>query len=275
MNRQCASSISPVRLIYTIKNNRNLIHILIKREFIGRYQGTVIGFLWSFFNPILMLSVYTFVFSEVFKARWVGGSGSKTEFAMILFVGLLLFNFFSECVNRAPNLIIGNPNYVKKVVFPLEIIALVMLGVALLHFLIGLFVWVIFYIFLFGLPPSTIFFLPIVILPLVLFTLGLTWFLASVGVYLRDISQVIGMLTIVLMFMSPIFYPVSALPEEYRELMLINPITAVVEQSRNIMVWNLPPSWQILTAQLGASCAIAVFGYAWFQLTRKGFADVV
>lgn len=233
------------------------------------------GLLWSFFNPILMLAVYTFVFSVVFKARWVGGSDSKTEFALVLFTGLMVFNLFSECVNRAPNLVLGNVNYVKKVVFPLEILPVVSLGSSAFHLLISLVVWLIFYLIFFGIPHATIVILPLVLLPLVLMTLGLGWLLASLGVYLRDVTQIIGVVTTVLMFLSPIFYPTIALPEQYRPFMQISPLTLVVEQTRDVMIWGKGLDWNIWTMYLLVSSIMTWLGFAWFQKTRKGFADVL
>ena len=230
-------SISPVEMCASLWRNRSLAAALVKREIIGRYRGSVLGILWSFFNPIFMLIVYTFVFSVVFKARWNTGSDSKTEFALVLFAGLIVFNLFAECFNRAPSLILSNVNYVKKVVFPLEILPWVALGSALFHTFISLGVWLIAYLILFGMPHPTVLFLPLVILPLLLLIMGLTWGLASLGVYLRDVSQLIGLFTTVLMFLSPIFYPASALPEQYRHLLLFNPLNAGhrASQRRNVL----------------------------------------
>ena len=275
MNPHAAKSISPFTLYQSLKTNRNLIYSLVKREVVGRYRGSVMGLLWSFFNPVLMLAVYTFVFSMVFKARWVGGSESKTEFALVLFAGLMVFNLFSECVNRAPGLILGNVNYVKKVVFPLEILPVVALGSAAFHLLISLIVWLIFYLVFFGVPQATILLLPLVLLPFVLMTLGLSWLLASLGVYLRDVSQIIGLVTTVLMFLSPIFYPIIALPEKYRPFMQISPLTFVVEQTRDVMIWGNTMDWRLWAFYLLLSSLIAWLGFAWFQKTRKGFADVL
>ncbi len=275
MNPHAARAISPLALCRSLKSNWNLIYNLIKREVIGRYRGSAMGLLWSFFNPVLMLTVYTFVFSVVFKGRWVGGSDSKTEFALVLFAGLMVFNLFSECVNRAPGLILGNINYVKKVVFPLEILPVVALGSAIFHFLISLIVWFIFYLIFFGVPQTTILLLPVVLLPLVLITLGLSWLLASLGVYLRDISQIIGVITTVLMFLSPIFYPIAALPEEYRRFMQISPLTFIVEQARDLMIWGNNLDWSAWAVYFLLSTLIAWLGFAWFQKTRKGFADVL
>lgn len=268
-------SISPREMAASFWRNRSLAQALTKREVIGRYRGSALGILWSFFNPVFMLVVYTFVFSVVFKARWAGGSDSKTEFALVLFAGLLVFNLFSECVTRAPGLVLSNVNYVKKVVFPLEILPVVSLGAALFHAAVSLGVWLIFFFLFLGTPPLSALLLPIVILPLVLFTMGLSWFLASLGVYLRDVAQFIGIITTALMFLSPIFYPVSALPADYQPLLLLNPLTPVIEQVRNVLIWGKMPDWYFYAGYLAASTLIAWLGFAWFQKTRKGFADVL
>lgn len=268
-------STSPAKILTTLWCNRSLVLMMIQREVMGRYRGSLMGILWSFFNPIFMLAVFTFVFSVVFKARWSTGSESKTEFALILFAGLIIFNLFSECINRAPTLIISNANYVKKVIFPLEILPWVTLGSVLFHAAISLAVWLIAYTIFFGLPHITVLLFPIIILPLLLFILGLTWALASLGVYLRDVTQVIGIVTTVLMFLSPIFYPISAIPKEYQPLLLLNPLAPTIEQAREILFWGRTPDWFIFSALLAGAMLIAWLGFAWFQKTRKGFADVL
>jgi lipopolysaccharide transport system permease protein len=268
-------SSSPLEMVRSFWRNRGLIWALTKREVLGRYRGSVMGILWSFFNPLLMLGVYTFVFSTVFKARWAGGSDSKTEFALLLFAGMLVFGIFSECVNRAPSLILSNPNYVKKVVFPLEILPIVSLGAALFHLLVSLLVWVLFYMVAFGVPKSGILMLPIALFPFAIFVLGLSWLLAALGVYLRDISQFVGVVVMALMFLSPIFYPLSALPEGYREVVALSPITAAVDQARDLMFWGKPLAWGSWSVYLVISLVIGWLGFAWFQQTRRGFADVI
>lgn len=268
-------SSSPREMIATAWRNRGLIRALVKREVLGRYRGSALGILWSFFHPVFMLAVYTFVFSVVFKARWSGGSDSKTEFALVLFAGLIIFNLFSECVSRAPSLILANANYVKKVVFPLEILPLVSLGSALFHTLVSFGVWLLFYLIFFGLPKATLILFPLVLIPLLFFTMGLSWLLASLGVYLRDVGQIIGLTVTVLMFLSPIFYPVSALPEEYRILLNLNPLTLVIEQARDVLVWGKPLDPLVFIAYAIVSYFVAWLGFAWFQKTRKGFADVL
>lgn len=268
-------SISPREMTASLWRNRGLIKALVRREVLGRYRGSFMGILWSFFNPVFMLAVYTFVFSVVFKARWSGGTESRTEFALVLFAGLIVFNLFAECVNRAPGLILANVNYVKKVVFPLEILPWVALGSALFHGLISLGVWLLAHCILFGVPHATVLFLPLIALPLVLFIMGLAWGLAALGVYLRDVSQFIGIVTTTLMFLSPIFYPVDALPEAYRGLLYLNPLTPAIEQTRDVLFWGRSPDFAMLLIYLLASAAIAWLGFAWFQKTRKGFSDVL
>lgn len=275
MNPHAAPSTSLLALGRSIQFNKSLILNLVKREILGRYRGSVMGMLWSFVNPVLMLTVYTFVFSVVFKARWSGGTGSKTEFALVLFAGLMIFNLFAECINRAPSLILNNVNYVKKVIFPLELLPLVSLGSAGFHFVVNFGVWLVFYLVFFGLPPVTIFWLPLVLVPFLLIIVGFSYVLASLGVYIRDVVQMIGVLTTVLMFMSPIFYPVDALPAQYHALMYINPVTFVVEQARTVMIFGGSMKWASWGIQLLVSMMIAWIGFAWFQKTRKEFADVI
>lgn len=268
-------SISPKEMYVSFWRNRSLIKSLVMREVIGRYRGSVMGILWSFINPIFMLAVYTFVFSVVFKARWGSGSSSKTEFALVLFSGLIVFNFFAECINRAPSLVLANVNYVKKVVFPLEILPWISIGSSLFHGAVSLLVWLLAYTVIFGAPHLTVLLMPLIIVPLLLFTIGISWALASLGVFLRDVAQFVGLATTVLMFLSPIFYPTTALPARYRHLLFLNPMTPAIEQTQGFLYWGTMPDWQIIAIYLVISSAIAWIGFAWFQKTRKGFADVV
>lgn len=266
---------SPKEMLATVWRNRYLIKTSIHREVVGRYRGSAMGLLWSFFHPLFMLSIYTLVFGEIFKARWDGGSGSKTEFALILFLGLIVFNIFGESVNRAPGLILGKRNYVKKVVFPLEILALVSIGSALFNAAVSLVVWLMAYIFLIGVPHWTIIYLPLVVLPLLLFTLGISWGLASIGVYLRDVSQVVGIITTALLFLSSVFYSSERLPKKFQLIMKFNPLSTVIEQIRDILYWGRFPNLDLLCVYFFCSVVVAWLGFAFFQKTRKGFADVV
>jgi lipopolysaccharide transport system permease protein len=268
-------STSPRAMVRSLWHNRNLIRVLVVREVAGRYRGSVLGILWSFFNPVFMLAVYTFVFSVVFKARWGTAGESRAEFALILFTGLLIFNLFAECINRAPSLILGNANYVKKVVFPLEILPWVTFGAALFHTLVSLGVWLLFSLAVLGAPPATMLLFPLILAPLALLVMGLSWFLASLGVFLRDVAQIVGVMTTVLMFLTPIFYPVSAIPEPYRSLLYLSPLTFIVEQGRNVLIFGSGLAWGRLGLLTGLALVVAWLGFAWFQKTRKGFADVL
>lgn len=268
-------SANPIKMLTNLYHNRELIRASVKRDILGRYRGSILGLLWSFFTPLFMLGVYTFVFSSVFNARWGTESDSKAEFALILFAGLLVFNLFSECINRAPGLILQNVNYVKKVVYPLEILPFVSLLSAFFHTIISLGVWLLAYVFVYGIPHATVLYFPLIILPFLFFLMGLSWALAALGVYLRDISQITGVITTALMFLSPIFYPVTALPEKFQHLILFNPLVTIIEQIRGVLYFATPPEFGRLAIYWGVTLFIAWLGFFIFQKTRKGFSDVL
>ncbi len=247
-----------------------------KREVLGRYKGSIMGLVWSLLNPVFMLTVYTFVFSVVFKARWgIEGDESRTQFAVVLFVGMIVHGLLAEVLNRAPGLILSNVNYVKKVVFPLEILPVISMGAALFHSVISLGVLLAAFLLFNGYLHWTAIFIPIVLAPLVILTLGLAWILASLGVFLRDVGQTIGIITMVMMFLAPVFYPVTAVPEEIRPWVMANPLTFIIEQAREVLIWGRLPDWSGLGFYTTSAIATAWAGYAWFQKTRKGFADVI
>ena len=262
-------------IVSSLWRHRFLIWQMTKREVIGRYRGSVMGLMWSFLNPVLMLAVYTFVFTVVFNARWGTESNSKGEFAIVLFAGMIVHGLFAECANRAPGLILNNVNYVKKVVFPLEILPWVTLGSALFHAGVSFAVLLIFYAVTHSSLNWTAIFLPALLLPLALLTMGVAWFLASVGVFVRDVGQTIGIVTTIMLFLSPVFYPVSALPEQLRLLLLLNPLTFVIEQVRSVLIWGNMPDWIGLAVYSLCSVAVAWTGFFCFQKMRKGFADVL
>ncbi len=260
-----------------LKKQRQLVLHMIKREVTGRYRGSLLGLLWSLVTPMLMLAIYTFVFSVVFKVRMdqVGGIDSKFEFALLLFAGLIVFNLFSDCLSRAPTLILNNVNYVKRIIFPLEILPWVTLGAALFHATIS---YCVLFVFLLAVGQTiswTVLLLPVVLLPFLLLIMGLSWLLASIGVFIRDITQFIGLILTMLLFMSPIFYPVSALPEPVRDYLFLNPLTFIIEQSRAVILFGQLPEWQGMMIYYVAGILTAWAGLLWFQKTRKGFADVL
>lgn len=270
-----AESGSTLEVLQSLWRHRRLILALASRDVAARYRGSVGGLLWSFFNPVLMLVVYTFVFSVVFRARWGEGSESRLEFALVLFSGLIVFNVFADCVTRSPDLIRSHANYVRKVVFPLEVLPFVLLASALFHASISLLAWFAFSVFVFGSPPASIVFLPLVLLPTALLAAGASFLLASLGAYLRDVSQVVGIATAALLFLSPIFYPVAALPESYRGWIYLNPLTIAVEAGRDVLIWGQMPDWRVMGAYVVLTALAAWAGLTWFRKTRPGFADVV
>ena len=275
-NPHQAQPTSLFSLIRLLGKNKHLIYQMVEREVVGRYRGSVFGLAWSFFNPILMLVIYTFVFSVVFKSRWGSSSSeSKTEFALTLFAGMIVFNLFAEAISRAPSLIVERINYVKKVVFPLEILPVVNLGSAFFHAIVSFIVLIFSIAVINGQIYWTIIFLPLVLLPLIFLILGISWFLASLGVYVRDVGQFIGVMMTILMFLSPVFYPISALPSEFQAWMLVNPLSFIIEQTRIILIAGETPDLIGLGVYFFAALFTMLVGFSWFQKTRKGFADVL
>ena len=275
MNPHATASASPMGAVRSLWANRQLIARMGQREIIGRYKGSAMGLAWSFITPLFMLAIYTFVFSVVFQARWGTSEESKTQFAVVLFAGLIVHTLFSDVINRAPQLVLGNVNYVKKVVFPLEILPVVQLLSATFHALVSVVVLIAAQLVFQGSLPITALLLPVVLLPFLLLTLGLAWCLASLGVFVRDVGQTISLITSVMLFMSPVFFPVQSLPPALQPWMHLNPLTFVIEQVREVVVWGRLPDWQGLAVYSLASIAAAWLGFAWFQKTRKGFADVL
>lgn len=275
MNPHATASASPMGAVRSLWANRQLIARMGQREIIGRYKGSAMGLAWSFITPLFMLAIYTFVFSVVFQARWGTSEESKTQFAVVLFAGLIVHTLFSDVINRAPQLVLGNVNYVKKVVFPLEILPVVQLLSATFHALVSVVVLIAAQLVFQGSLPITALLLPVVLLPFLLLTLGLAWWLASLGVFVRDVGQTISLVTSVMLFMSPVFFPVQSLPPAMQPWMHLNPLTFVIEQVREVVVWGRLPDWQGLAVYSLASIATAWLGFAWFQKTRKGFADVL
>lgn len=257
------------------RSNRGLAGTLIRRAIEERYRGSLLGVLWAFLTPVFMLVVFTFVFGVVFQSRWGGGTGSTIEFAIILFAGLTTFTLFAEVVGSAPGLVAGQPNLVKKVVFPLEILPLVSLGGAVFQAGIAFAVLLALQIgFGSGFHLAT-FAVPVLLLPLCLFALGLAWFLAALGVYVRDVAQIIQPVMTALMFLSAVFFPLSALPEWIRPAMAFNPLVSAIEAVRNALVFGTLPALESLLAGIAAGLLAAMLGLLFFRNVRHGFADVL
>jgi len=273
---QGARPVYPSMIIRSFWNNRYLIWQMTKREVVGRYRGSVMGLLWSFITPLLMLGVYTFVFGIIFPSR-VGSqaSGSMGDFAAFLFAGLIVHSLFSECVTRAPGLILANVNYVKKVVFPLESLPWMTVGSALFHAVISVLVLLVFYAVTHVVLHWTVLLLPLILLPFVLMVMGFSWFLASLGVFVRDVGQAIGIVATAMLFLSPVLYTLDSIPAQWRDFLFLNPLTFIIEQMRSILLRGDAPDWFGLALYTAVSVLVAWLGLFWFQKTRRGFADVL
>lgn len=252
-----------------------LVQQLTRRAVTGRYRGSVFGIAWTLVVPLFMLAVYTFVFGSVLRVRWGGAQQNNLDFASVLFAGMILHGMLSECLARAPSLITGNVQFVKKVVFPLEILPWVSVLTALFQAAVSLAILVLYLGFTQFELHWTVIFVPVVVLPLLIVALGASWGLAALSVYLRDIGQLIGILITVLLFLSPIFYPIDALPVQLRELIYLNPLTLIVEQLRDVVIWGRPPDAGPLALYYAVALVLALIGYQLFQRLRPGFADVV
>jgi lipopolysaccharide transport system permease protein len=276
MNPHARPPVSLASLVSSLRGHRELIVQLTRREVVGRYRGSVMGLLWSLLNPILLLAMYTFFFSVVFKARWGGSEGtSRADFALLIFVGMIVHGLLAETLVRAPTLIISNVSYVKKIVFPLEVLPVVSIGAALFHAGVSLLVLAAALLVLHGSVPWTWLLVPLVLLPFVVLALGLAWILASLGVFLRDIAHPIGFVMTVLLFASPVFYPVSVLPPSLQAWAALNPLTFPIEQARRVLIDGQLPRADGLALYSTAALLVAWTGYAWFQKTRRGFANVL
>jgi lipopolysaccharide transport system permease protein len=267
--------IDPLSPYRALVRNFGLVVQMAKRDVAQRYRGSFMGLFWSFFNPLLMLAIYTFVFGVIFKARWNTQVTNHIAFAVIMFTGMNISTMFSECASKASTLIVDNTNFVKKVVFPLESLSWSVLGAALFHLLISTIALLVIELIAVHHIPWTVVLFPIVIAVFLPFVAGTVWLLASLGVFLRDIKQAVIIITSALMFLAPIFYPMSMIPERYRILLYMNPLTVIAMASQNVLFFGRMPRWDHLALYAFLACLFAWAAFAWFQRTRKGFADVI
>ncbi len=268
-------SATPLALLRSAPSRAGLIWQFARRELSGRYRGSLIGFGWAILNPLLLLAIYTFVFSVVFRIRWDGPVNDRFGFALVVYAGMIVHGFFAECILRAPSLMLDNRNLVKKVVFPLEVLPWSVLAVAGFHLLVGAMLIAIAVLVTTGALPASLAALPLIVAPLALVTLGFIYAFAALGVYLRDLNQVVGFFALTLLFLSPIFYPVSAVPVDWRWVITLNPIAHFIEMTRGVMIYGTWPPLPALAAMWAAGAFVAWLGFFWFQKTRKGFADVL
>jgi len=255
---------------------RDLLRQLIIRNIQLRYKGTAMGLIWMVVTPLMMLAVYTFVFSVVFKARWGTDFGdSKVAFALIIFCGMAVFNIFSESIIGSVNCISGNPNYVKKVVFPLEILPVSLVFSSMFFGLVSLAILLTGVVAFLHTLSMTVICLPLILIPLFLLSCGISWFVASLGAYIRDLTHIVGIVIQVLFFMTPIFYNIDMVPEKFRFVLNLNPLTPVVQMTRNIFIYSKWPDINSFVIAIAGSLVVFQLGYAWFMKTKRGFADVV
>lgn len=256
--------------------NRQLIYSLVKREVAARYRGSIFGVAWALVTPLLLLGVYTLAFSYVFKAKWpIQESQNHVDFSLILFTGLIFHGVLAEVLSRSPSAVLTNANYVKKVVFPLEILPLVVVGSAVFQAAMSLIILIIGILFFNGSLPVTALLAPVVIVPYIVLVSGLAWFLAGLGVYIRDVQQIMGAVITVTLFVSPVFYSITLLPDWVKLIALANPITIIIEEFRKLFLFGASPNWIALGLYSVVALLVALSGYSFFQKVRKGFADVL
>jgi lipopolysaccharide transport system permease protein len=268
--------LNPFSALRGIWKGRTLLNQLARRNIETRYKGTLIGLVWMVVTPLVMLAVYTFVFGIVFKMRWGAVFGnSNTAFALILFCGMAVFNIFSESVNGSIGIVTGNPNYVKKVVFPLELlpVSAVLSGCFFGLVWIGI-LFLATVLFLHRFSPVAVC-LPLIFLPLLLLSCGIAWLVASLGVFFRDLAHVIGVALQALFFLTPIFYSVEMVPESFKPILLVNPLTWIVQSARQVLMYEQWPDWSALAIVTLLSVVVFQLGYFWFMKTKRGFADVL
>jgi lipopolysaccharide transport system permease protein len=267
-------SLSPLSLARSVLQHRHLLSRLVVRDVVGKYQGSFAGVLWSLITPLMMLCIYMFVFGWVFNPRRAAPDANLTEFGLMLFAGMLVHGLLSECLIRSASAVLAQPNYVKKVVFPVELLPLTVVGSACVQYLIGLSVLLVALVFFQGLSLQVLL-LPVVMLPLLLLCVGVALAVSALAVYLRDIAQVTGLASTVLMFLSPVFYPLESLPKAMQGWILLNPLSVPIEASRAVLLRGVQPDWMQWGLYSLVCLGLAWFGWAVFQGTRRGFADVL
>lgn len=271
-----ARVLSPASLWADLWHHRDLIRQFTVREVHQKYRGTQLGLLWAVLQPLMTLAVFTFIFNEVFDVSWPEGDASREAYVVTVFVGMMVFALFSETVSNAPVLVLNRPNLVKRAVFPLEILVCSAVGSALFVAAVSIGLILIATLILVGKVFWTALLIPVVMLPVVLLSLGLGWFLASLGVFLRDIRPVVAILvTQVLYFMTPIFYPIEKVPQAFQTYLMWNPLTSIVQNARRVLIWGQMPEWGPWAVVLLVSLVVMQLGYAWFMKSRRGFADVL
>lgn len=266
---------NPFCFVLACWRHRSLAGRLARRRVEAQYRGSMLGLAWAVLQPLLLLSIYTFVFSSVLNAHWTTPDGAPGGFALNAFAGMVLYGVFSQAANTGANLLLNHSQLLKQVVFPAEVLSMASVLAAGFDLAIGLALWTLFHCFQLGVPPATILALPLVLLPLLLFSLGASWLLASLGVFLRDLAQLTSLVTTALYFLSPIFYPASRVPAEFAQVYGWNPFVGLITAAREMMIEGRWPAWPELAVLTLVAWGFAWFSYAWFMRTRHTFADVL
>jgi lipopolysaccharide transport system permease protein len=266
---------NPFAFLVLARRHRHLILSLAARRIEAQYRGSALGMLWAVLQPLLLLAVYTFAFAFVLGAHWSPDQAGKADFALFAFSGMLLFAVFSKPFSEAPHLIVANQSYIKQLVFPAEVLPWASVIAALFDYAVGFAIWAVLFIGMRGAPPATWILMPLVTLPAVLLALGASWLLSSLGVFLRDLSQVVSLAATALFFLSPIVYPASRIPEWLEPYYHANPLVGILEGSKGVLFHGTAPNWGHFGVLLLASWLVAWLGYAWFMRTKSSFADVL
>jgi lipopolysaccharide transport system permease protein len=267
--------VSPIGIFAGPWAHRDLIFRLARREVQARYKDSMLGIVWSVLMPLAMLAVYTFVFGRVFHSKWDVPDERHNKFFLIVFSGLIVVNLFSSCVGRAPTLMLSNVSYIKKVVFPLEILPLVVVVSESFDALMSSIVLALGYLFFIGLPPITTLLIPVIVIPFLVMIVGMVWFISALGVYLRDLRQLVAVILGVIGLLCPMFYPLSGFREEFRWIFFLNPLTTVLEQVRHVLFYGRMPNWSLFIVYFLLSWTFAYLARLWFTHAQRGFADVV
>lgn len=255
---------------------RSLAWVLIRQELRSRYLGSSLGGAWNWIMPLLMLGVYALVFGGVLKARWpMARSESAVEFVATLFAGLLVVNVFAEMVGRAPGVLAANANLIKKMVFPVELLPVSLAGVALFNGLLSLLLLMLLLGLVDGQVWAAWWVLPVVLVPVVIQGLGVAWAVSACAVFVRDTGPLVQAALAALVFLTPVFYPLTAVPESWRDWVLLNPLTSTVEQLRAAAIYGVWPDPVVLVRDWLLSLVMALSGLWLFRRLRDGFADVL
>jgi lipopolysaccharide transport system permease protein len=262
------------RPLWELPGRFELIMSLARRELVARYKGSLLGILWAIVTPVVMIAIFTFIFAGIFNARF-GPQGNTLDYALYLFCGLLPWTMFQETLQGSSTTIVTHANLVKRVVFPLETLPVAQALSALANQMFGLFALIVAGVIVQHQLHLTIIWLPALLIPQLIFTLGAAWLVASLGVFLRDIAQGITLVLMAWMYLTPIIYPESIVPERYRPFINANPFTSLVRSYRRIFLEGLPPDWASLLYFTILAVILFVFGYWWFAKSRRNFADVI